>query len=278
MARKPKPPNRFRWFGSSPEVIRLVVMLYVKYPLSLRNVEDLLHERGIDICHETVRLWWTRFGPMFANEIRKKRVEAMREHTHWRWRLDEVYVRTNGGMRYLWRAVDHDGRLLPDPTVEGATRRQTRVRGSCYIRDECRRTITLDLEWLTQRGLGRALLDEVRAHYRCRRTPLLRANLGREPRPGHADPGLCRQYRALQGGVPAVPGPQRPYSRADHCRPGPVRPRRRVHQRALAPRHADPGLPVRPAHLDSGPAAAGAVGRRSFLSAQGGADAQAMTK
>ena len=46
--------------------------------------------RGIDICHETVRLWWTRFGPMFAAEIRRKRVERMRQHTHWRWRLDEV--------------------------------------------------------------------------------------------------------------------------------------------------------------------------------------------
>ena len=56
MARKPKPLNPFRWFDSSPEMIRLVVMMYVKYPLSLRNVEDLLHERGIDICHETVRL------------------------------------------------------------------------------------------------------------------------------------------------------------------------------------------------------------------------------
>ena len=50
--------NPFRYFDSSPEVIRLVVMMYVKYPLSLRNVEDLLAERGIDICHETVRLWW----------------------------------------------------------------------------------------------------------------------------------------------------------------------------------------------------------------------------
>ena len=52
----------FRCFSSSPEVIRLIVMTYVKYPLSLRNVEDLLAERGIDICHETVRFWWNRFG------------------------------------------------------------------------------------------------------------------------------------------------------------------------------------------------------------------------
>jgi hypothetical protein len=57
-----------RYFDSSPEVIRLVVMMYIKYPLSLRNVEDLLFVRGIDICHETVRLWWNRFGPMFAAE------------------------------------------------------------------------------------------------------------------------------------------------------------------------------------------------------------------
>ena len=62
-AKRPKPPpSRFRWFDSSPEVIRLVVMMYVRYPLSLRNVEDLLFERGIDICHETVRLWWNRLG------------------------------------------------------------------------------------------------------------------------------------------------------------------------------------------------------------------------
>ena len=104
--------NPFRYFDSSPEVIRLVVMMYVKYPLSLRNVEDLLHERGIDICHETVRLWWNRFGPMFAAEIRRKRVDRMRAHTHWRWHLDEVYLKINGEMRYLWRAVDHEGEVL----------------------------------------------------------------------------------------------------------------------------------------------------------------------
>ena len=56
MARQKKTHDPFHWFDSSPEVIRLVVMMYVRYPLSLRNVEDLLFERGIDICHETVRL------------------------------------------------------------------------------------------------------------------------------------------------------------------------------------------------------------------------------
>jgi putative transposase len=80
--------NPFRYFNSSPEVIRLVVMMYVRYPLSLRNVEDLLAERGIDISHETVRFWWNRFGPMFAAEIRKKRIMQMRGYPRWRWHLD----------------------------------------------------------------------------------------------------------------------------------------------------------------------------------------------
>ena len=107
-----KPANPFRYFNSSPEIIRLAVMMYVKFPLSLRNVEDLLHERGIDISYETVRFWWNRFGPMFAAEIRRKRVDHMRSFTHWRWHLDEVYVKINGQMHYLWRAVDHEGEVL----------------------------------------------------------------------------------------------------------------------------------------------------------------------
>ena len=104
--------NPFRYFKTSPEVIRLAVMMYIRFPLSLRQVEDLLHERGIDICHETVRAWWNRFGPMFAAEIRKKRSSSMRAHIQWRWHLDEVFVRINGETYYLWRAVDHEGEVL----------------------------------------------------------------------------------------------------------------------------------------------------------------------
>ena len=87
--------NPFRYFNSSPEVIRLVVMM------SLRNVEDLLAERGIDISHETVRFWWNRFGPMFAAEIRKRRVAHMRGYPQWRCHLDEVFVKVNGRLCYL---------------------------------------------------------------------------------------------------------------------------------------------------------------------------------
>lgn len=112
MGRPRKPENPFRYFHSSPEVIRLMVMLYVRFPLSLRNAEDLLFERGIDICHEAVRLWWNRFGPMFAADIRRQRVSRMRSFRHWKWHLDEVYVKINGEMHYLWRAVDQEGEIL----------------------------------------------------------------------------------------------------------------------------------------------------------------------
>src|SRR5210317_1510761 len=105
-------PNPFKGFHSSPEVIRLAVVLYVRFPLSLRNVEDLLHERGIDISHETVRFWWNRFGPMFAAEIRRNRVSRMRSYSNWRWHLDEIFVKINGETHYLWRAVDHEGEVL----------------------------------------------------------------------------------------------------------------------------------------------------------------------
>ena len=80
--------------------------------LTPRTVEDLLHERGIEISHETVRFWWNRFGPMFAAEIRRTRVSRMRFYSNWQWHLDEVFVKINGETHYLWRAVDHEGELL----------------------------------------------------------------------------------------------------------------------------------------------------------------------
>jgi len=103
--------NPFRYFNSSPEIIRLTVMMYIRYPLSLRQVEDLLSERGIDVCHETVRFWLNRFGSMFAAEVRKRRIHNQ-SYSRWRWHLDEVFVKINGETHYLWRAVDHEGEVL----------------------------------------------------------------------------------------------------------------------------------------------------------------------
>lgn len=104
--------NPFRYFKTSPEIIRLAVMMYVRFPLSLRQVEDLLHERGINVSYETVRFWWNRFGPLFAAEIKKKRQTDARASTQWRWHLDEVFVKINGENYCLWWAVDHEGEVL----------------------------------------------------------------------------------------------------------------------------------------------------------------------
>ncbi|MEO5938837.1 MAG: IS6 family transposase [Sphingomonas sp.] len=114
MPRKPRAKlySPFRCFNSSPEIIRLVVLMYVRFPLSLRNVEDLLFERGIDLSHEVIRFWWNRFGPMFASEMRQRRVSYMRGFRQWHWQLDEVFVKINGETHYLWRAVDHEGEIL----------------------------------------------------------------------------------------------------------------------------------------------------------------------
>ena len=60
-----------------------MVMMYVRFPLSLRNVEDMLSEREIDICYETVRQWWNRFGPMFAADLRRQRVSRMSGRSSW---------------------------------------------------------------------------------------------------------------------------------------------------------------------------------------------------
>ena len=99
------------YFNSSPEVIRLAVMLYIRYPLSLRQVEDILFERGIDICYETVRYGWNRFGPLFAAELRKRRIHHG-SYSNWRWHLDEVFVQVNDEIHCLWRAADHEGEVL----------------------------------------------------------------------------------------------------------------------------------------------------------------------
>ena len=75
----------FRYFKTSPEVIQLAVMLYVRFPLSLRTVEDLLHERGVDVSYESIRYWWHRFGSQFASQIKKRRAGGM-QSSNWRWR------------------------------------------------------------------------------------------------------------------------------------------------------------------------------------------------
>ena len=104
--------------------------MYVRDPFSLRQGDDRLCERGIDIGHETVRDWWNRVGPVVAAEIRKRRVHHW-SYSRWRGPLDEVCVRINGTTHDLWRAVDHAGDV-----VEGVVtnRRDRRAARECLTR------------------------------------------------------------------------------------------------------------------------------------------------
>ena len=86
--------NPLRYFKTSPEIIRLAVMMYVRFSLSLRNVEDLLHERGVDIIHETVRFWRNRFGLLFARSMRSlQKLAATHASVHNHFNLERHFYR-----------------------------------------------------------------------------------------------------------------------------------------------------------------------------------------
>lgn len=101
--------NHCKYFKTSPVIIKLAVMYYIRFPLSLRQVEDILHERGIDISYETIRYWWNKFGILFSREMKKS---PQHHASNWRWHNDEVFVKINGENFYLWRAIDHEGTIL----------------------------------------------------------------------------------------------------------------------------------------------------------------------
>ena len=90
-----------------PEIIQHAVWLYFRFPLSFRDVEDLLAERDVDVSYETVRRWALKFGQAYAHKLRR-----LRPRPDGRWHLDEVFVSINGKRMYLWRAVDSEGEVL----------------------------------------------------------------------------------------------------------------------------------------------------------------------
>ena len=114
-----------------PEIIHQAIWLYLRFTLSFRDVEDLLAERGIAISYETVRRWVNHFGPIIAAELRKRRPKP-----HSIWHLDEVYLKIDGGMVYLWRAVDAEGEVL-DVLVHSKQAR--RVETDAQASEEIRR-------------------------------------------------------------------------------------------------------------------------------------------
>src|SRR5512145_2168967 len=100
-------PISFKRHRFPPDVIRLGVWLYYRFTLSLRDVEHLLAERGIDVTYETIRCWANKFGPAIAANIRRARPRADSV-----WHLDEMVVRINGTRMFMLRAVDCEGEVL----------------------------------------------------------------------------------------------------------------------------------------------------------------------
>ena len=101
------PKISYSGYRFPPEIIHQAVWLYLRFTLSFRDVEDLLAERGIVVSYETIRRWVNHFGPMIAADLRKRRPKA-----HTTWHLDEVYLKIDGRLVYLWRAVDSEGEVL----------------------------------------------------------------------------------------------------------------------------------------------------------------------
>ena len=97
----------YKGFRFPAEVISHAVWLYHRFPLSYREVEELLLARGIIVSHEAIRQWCDRFGPQYAASLRRRRPQAGDT-----WHLDEVFIKVNGKRQYLWRAVDQDGTVL----------------------------------------------------------------------------------------------------------------------------------------------------------------------
>ncbi|MCX4783624.1 IS6 family transposase [Streptomyces sp. NBC_01264] len=89
------------------EIISHCVWLYFRFPLSFREVEELMLERGVFVSYKTVRRWCLKFGQAYANALRRRRPQPGDK-----WHLDEVFVKINGVQKYLWRAVDQDGNVL----------------------------------------------------------------------------------------------------------------------------------------------------------------------
>src|SRR5690606_30347975 len=100
-------PISFKRHRFPPDVIRHAVWLYFRFTMSLRDVEDLLAERGIDVTYETVRCWANKFGPAIAANIRRRRGRP-----DCVWHLDEMVVRIGGKRMFMWRAVDKEGEVL----------------------------------------------------------------------------------------------------------------------------------------------------------------------
>ena len=120
----------YRGYRFPPEIIQQAIWLYLRFTFSLRDVEDLLAERGVAVSYETVRRWVNHFGPMIAVDLRKRRPKPRTT-----WHLDQVYLKIDGRMVYLWRAVDAEGEVL-DVLVQSKRNKHSALKSDAQALEE----------------------------------------------------------------------------------------------------------------------------------------------
>jgi putative transposase len=206
------------------EIISHAVWLYFRFPLSYRDVEELLAERGVGVSYETIRRWCRKVGPGFADSLRRRRPRPGDER-----HLDEHVLKLNGQRRYLWRAVDQQGILLDilvqprrnQPAAEASPRRLVHGQG-----DEPRVVSTDKTGRLPTRRAAHPATDGAPATQGAQRP-------GGALAPAHPPPRTRARALRVAGARAAVPQPLRPALRP---RPPPPAPPPRTH---LPPTAAD---------------------------------------
>jgi len=101
------PVNSFKWKHFVGEIILLNVRWYLKYPLSYRNLKEMMAERGIQVDHTTIMRWVHQYSPEIETKVRRHL-----KPTNGSWRVDETYIKVKGEYKYLYRAVDSNGKTI----------------------------------------------------------------------------------------------------------------------------------------------------------------------
>jgi putative transposase len=184
----------YRGFRFPPEIISHCVWLYHRFNLSLRDVEELMLERGVVVSYETIHQWTRRFGPAYANALRRRRPKPGDK-----WHLDEVFVKINGVQKYLWRAVDQHGNVL-DILLQN---RRDEPAARCFLRKLMKKT----------RSVPRVIVtDKLRSYGAAHRTVMPsvehRSHKGLNNRAENSHQPTRQRERAMKG-FRSVGGAQR---------------------------------------------------------------------
>ena len=146
----------YKGFRFPPEIISHCVWLYYRFPLSFREVQEMMLRRGVVVSHETVRQWCAKFGQTYANALRRRRARPGDK-----WHLDEVFITINGQRQYLWRSVDQHGNVLD---ILVTSRRNTKAAARFF------RKLLKGLEYVP-----RVLITDKLASYGAARRRVLRS-------------------------------------------------------------------------------------------------------